>query len=293
MTTKDLEVISTQPASIESYADNLNQKLQMAQVLLKSGLLPNHYRTPEAVLTAILFGRELGFSPIKSLNSITVINGKPTLEAQALKSLAIAHGGKIKTVEWTDKVCSLECTRGDWTDSVTYTWEDASKAGLVGKDNWRRMPKPMLYARAVSTLVRNMFADVLGGLYSREEMQDSADAQIKEKTPVVLAQVSSTNDADDLPASWFIEAPQPTLEKQARDAIDGDDLKWLGDYVITTRCSFNGMAVRDAVAKDRKKLTGNLGKLNKLDREVVGAFLELVPTEDIVFEYAEEVENEG
>lgn len=287
--TTELATITNAPASIESYADNLAQKLSMATVLLKSGMLPTHYKSPESVLTAILYGRELGFSPIRALNSITVIQGKPTLEAQALKSLAIAHGGKIKTIEWNDNLCTLECIRGDWTDSVTYTWADATKAGLTTKDNWKRMPKPMLYARAVSTLVRNMFADILGGLYSREEMEDSSPVTIvRDVTPPKPLSVEE----DEIPASFFVkpivanpELPttktsSPSRSQQLKDAVDGNDIQYLGDWTITTRCSFNGVKVRDAYQQDGAKLRANASKLNADDKVAVTAFLDAI-TEDI------------
>lgn len=269
---KDLATLTDGPASIESYANNLSQKLSMAQVLLKSGMLPTHYRSPESVLTAILYGRELGFSPIRALNSITVINGKPALEAQALKSLAIAHGGRIKTVEWSDTVCTLECTRGDWTDSATYTWQDATRAGLVSKDNWKRMPKAMLYARAVSILVRNMFADILGGLYSREEM---ADETLVERPKVT--KIMPMPDGDDIPLH-FVSDPAKVLQ----NAIDGEDFDTIARWVITTRCSLQGQTVRDAYQADAKKLRENVEKLSDLDRKAVNAFLEVVEGDVVV-----------
>lgn len=269
---KDLATITDGPASIESYANNLSQKLSMAQVLLKSGMLPTHYRSPESVLTAILYGRELGFSPIRALNSITVINGKPALEAQALKSLAIAHGGRIKTVEWSDTVCTLECTRGDWTDSATYTWQDATRAGLVSKDNWKRMPKAMLYARAVSILVRNMFADILGGLYSREEMADETMVERPKVTKIM-----PMPDGDDIP-EHFTTDPAKVLQ----NAIDGEDFDTIARWVITTRCSLQGQTVRDAYQADAKKLRENVEKLSDLDRKAVNAFLEVVEGDVVV-----------
>jgi hypothetical protein len=269
---KDLATIAEGPASIESYANNLSQKLSMAVVLLKSGMLPNHYRSPESVLTAILYGRELGFSPIRALNSITVINGKPTLEAQALKSLAIAHGGRIKTLEWTDTVCTLECTRGDWTDSASYTWQDATRAGLTSKDNWKRMPKAMLYARAVSILVRNMFADILGGLYSREEM---ADETLVERPKVT--KIMPMPDGDDIP-EHFIRDPAKVLQ----NAIDGEDLEVLAGWVITTRCSLQGQSVREAYQADAGKLRANVSKLTDLDRKAVEAFLSTIEGDVVI-----------
>lgn len=274
--TKELDVIAHQPASIEGYAANLETKFEVAKLLLRSGMLPSHYKTPEAVLTAILYGRELGFSPIRALNSITVIQGRPTLEAQALKALAIAHGGIIKTVEWTDRVCTLECTRGAWTDSATYTLDDAAKAGLVNKDNWKRMPRAMLYARAVSIVVRNMFADVLGGLYSREEIEDEpvSISEVSEKKQKRSRQ--SPAPIDDSPA--WLEPPKVDRLAAIQNAIDGEDWFSVGNHVIETKCSLQGMTVREALDTKRETLVANLKRFtSETDHLAVKAMLDAFP----------------
>lgn len=161
------------PASIEGYSDNLQQKLHFCSIMLKSCMVPATYKTPEAILIAVLFGKELGFSPIRSLYSISVIQGTPTINAQAMKALAISKGAKIKAVEWTSEKCTLVFERGDWKEEVTYSIQDADAAGLTGKDNWKKNRKAMLYARAVSIGCRNQWADVLGGMYSTEELKDA------------------------------------------------------------------------------------------------------------------------
>jgi hypothetical protein len=161
------------PASIEAYSDNLQQKLHFCSVMLKSGMVPSTYKTPESILIAVLFGKELGFSPIRSLYSISVIQGTPTINAQAMKALAISKGAKIKATEWNENKCSLTFERGDWKEDVSYSIQDAESAGLAGKDNWKKNRKAMLYARAVSIGCRNQWADVLGGMYSTEEIIDA------------------------------------------------------------------------------------------------------------------------
>lgn len=205
------EILIQGEASLESYAHNIEQKIQIANILLRSGMLPQHYKSPESVITAILYGKELGFSPIRSLNTINVIQGKPTLSAEGLKSLAISHGAKIKTIEWTETICTLECSRGDWVEKLTYSWDDAKRQELTGKDNWRKMPKQMLYARCVSTLVRNMFTDVIAGLYSTEEMQDAIP--VKQEAKVIETKPEpqvSQKVLDDKP-EWM-DQPMPKAE---------------------------------------------------------------------------------
>lgn len=268
-------VVMSGPVSIESYADNINAKLQVASILLKSGMAPAHYKSPEAVLGAVLYGRELGFSPIRALHAINVIQGKPTLSAEGLKALAIQHGGKIQTVEWTSKACTLKCSRGDWVEQCTFSIEDAQLQGLTSKDNWKRMPKAMLYARCVSTLVRNMFADVIGGLYSYEEMRDSAQEKpnvVREEGRVIDVGTGEVIE-DDIPESFAPNATAAEVQK-VKDLIEAEDLSALGNHVISTKCSIQGMTVQDAIQENRGLVEEKLKYFKEADRMALQAFLD-------------------
>ncbi len=114
---------------------------------------------------------------MQSLQSINVIQGKPTISADGIKALVMSKGGRYETVEWTDEVCILKCHRGQHSETVSFSMEDAKLQGLADKENWKRMPKQMLYARCSSMLGRNMFADVIKGFYSTEEMIDTAQKE--------------------------------------------------------------------------------------------------------------------
>lgn len=158
---------------IIGYAQNLNQSLQFCAVLIKSGLVPQSFKTPEAAYVAILYGQELGFSPIQSLNSVYVIGGKPALEASGIKALIVSKGGTVRTEGWDATSCTLTMTRPGWTEQTsTYSIDMAKRAGLAEKDNWKKSPEAMVYARCVSILARNMFPDVLKGFYCKEELED-------------------------------------------------------------------------------------------------------------------------
>lgn len=268
---KENQLLVNGPISIESYADNLKEKLQVCQLLLRSGILPSHYKSEAAVLTAILYGKELGFSPIRALNSINIIQGKPVLSAEGLKALAIKEGAKIKTVEWDDKVCTLQCARSaDWVETFTYSLEDARRQELLSKENWRKMPKQMLYARCVSILVRNMFTDVIAGLYSIEEMEDARqEIPLSKKAAPINVIV-----ADELPESF--NRPPPSEAVATQDAIDGEDILALGAHLITTKCSFQGQSVREIVKQAPEKVLEFINKFNDIDKPAITAYMDAI-----------------
>lgn len=130
---------------------------------------------PEAVLAAMLTGHELGIGPMQSLGKIHVIEGKPAISAELMRALVLQAGHEL----WIDESTATKCTvagrrRGtDQISKVTWTMDDAKRAGLDGRQNWRKYPKQMLAARASSELARMAFPDVLAGVsYSVEELTD-------------------------------------------------------------------------------------------------------------------------
>lgn len=58
------------------------------------------------------------------------------------------------------------------TEYGVFTWSDAVTAGYAEKDNWRKHPRAMLYARAVAIGGRRIADDKLKGLYDKTELSD-------------------------------------------------------------------------------------------------------------------------
>lgn len=171
--------------SLQSYASDLQAKLQFCKLLLQSALCPKSFRSEGDVLACIIYGEEIGFTPMQALQSLYIVNGVPTLGAAGIKALIIKAGGHFETISWDSKHCKLKCFRGDWVEEFEYTIEDAQRAKLAGKDNWQNHPKQMLYARCIAVLGRNMYADALKGIQSKEVMQDDG----RQEDELVLEEV--------------------------------------------------------------------------------------------------------
>lgn len=168
-------------------------KYQMAGVLCKSGLIPSGLNTAEKVFVALQWGHELGLTPMVAVNNIAVINGKPTLSADimcAVVKRSPEYGG-IKWIEMSDKKAECEITRilpnGEKeTQKSCFTIEDAQNAGLAGRDVWKKYTKRMLKHRCLSYGLKDMFPDLLAGLYDPEEMESVQSETTTERnvTPV-------------------------------------------------------------------------------------------------------------
>lgn len=54
-----------------------------------------------------------------------------------------------------------------------FLWSEAIQAGLVDKDNWQKMPRNMMFAKAFGRGASRIGADVIGGLYLSTDIDDN------------------------------------------------------------------------------------------------------------------------
>lgn len=145
---------------------------EQAQSLVKTGFLPNAIKTPEQALAIILTGRELGIPAMAALNTINVIQGKPTVSPQLMLAL-IERSGQLEDVQIvsTDEGATVTMKRkGRTAHTETFGAVEAQRLGLLTKDNYRKQAAVMYRWRAVASCARVVFPDVILGLYTPDEM---------------------------------------------------------------------------------------------------------------------------
>jgi len=179
------------------------ESIEYATVLSKSNLVPKGFQgnAPD-ILLAMQMGMELGFSPIQSLQSICVINGRPSIWGDGVVALLLGSGEceYISDPEYTGDGNSRSCTvrvkrRGRPESVGVFTIEMAKKADLLGKSTWKNYTDRMLFWRAFSWPARKDFADVLKGIQVREEMQDYVDVTPEPQKAIAMPQRKSEADA--------------------------------------------------------------------------------------------------
>ena len=206
------------------------EMFDIAEKIAQSPLIPDAYRgKPTEAAIAMMYGAEVGLPPMTSLQRIVVINGKPTLDAQAMTAL-IRSAGHSLTGDATATEATATGKRQDTGDvmSVTFTIEDARLAGLVRQNGpWTKFPKSMLWARAVSQLARELFGDVLLGMsYVPEEMQAVED----DKPKSYVRQAYETNpvvemvEVDVLPPPPTLRPPPTAVPAMVADESTGEVL---------------------------------------------------------------------
>ena len=167
-------------------ADWLLDPAEIAQRIGGTDFVPRGLRdNPAAITAALLYGQEIGLGRMASLATISVIDGRPSLSAEAQRALILAAGHAV----WFEDSTATKCTacgrrRGEQQVSrITWTMDDAKRAGLAGKNNWRTYPRQMLQARASAELARAMFPDVIRGLYAAEELDGDGSTAAAEPSP--------------------------------------------------------------------------------------------------------------
>jgi hypothetical protein len=200
------------PTEVHSIVKGVDDALELAKHLLKSGMLPAAIRTPEAALVIILTGRELGIGPMMAFQKINVIQGKPTIAPELMLALARRQGllEDLK-IEDDGNKCTVTIKRkGNSPVSVSFSMADAESQGLAGKDNWRKMPAIMRQWRTIAAGCRLVFSDVIGGLYTPEELgaEMNEEGDVISVTPTVI-QESQPAEAKPEPVTAKVDKPTP------------------------------------------------------------------------------------
>jgi hypothetical protein len=208
-------VQTTAPARYEHSAGGLNtlayeptsldEGFRMAKILVDSGLTPRGVDTPQKAFLIMAQGRELGLSTMQALGNIYVVEGKVSLSSDLMAAMVLKSPicEYLRVVEMTAERATYSAKRkGGAEFRFSFSWEDATRAGLTGRATYKANPADMLRHRALSKCVRAVFPDVVSGLYTRDEVEDVIDVTPRASVAEVVQQAAAT-------------ATQPVIVEQA------------------------------------------------------------------------------
>lgn len=211
-----------------------DEAMAIAKRISESGLIPKAYQgKPSDVFACMLWCHTLGMPIMQGLQSITVINGRPSLWGDGLLAVVMSSG-KLEdfkeTIE-TDangiEVATCTVKRKGFASPVTWSFSttDARKAGLLSKPGpWQQYPKRMLQMRARAFALRSAFPDVLSGMACAEEMEDVEDSPRGDAPDVAPARkmparkpkkVEPDDVVDAEPVEHIEPEPEPVAELEA------------------------------------------------------------------------------
>lgn len=168
------ETTELEKAPVKTPDGALSERMQYAQALAAADLLPASYRRkPANVLLAMEYGHALGLDTVTAIQSVHVVDGKPTASAQLIGALVRRAGHRLR-VTGDDKHATAVIVRRDDPEfefKAEWTITRAQAAGLAGKGVWKQYPAAMLKARAITEVARDACPEALAGVaYTPEEL---------------------------------------------------------------------------------------------------------------------------
>lgn len=201
----------------------VEEAARMAQAVIAGNLAPSSYNNdPTKIMLGIMSALEAGLPPLYGLRQIAIINGRPTIWGDGAVAL-VQSKNLIAGIEqewvgdkpenpndlskWPDDygvVVRLKRRNQDGEYVGLFTVGMAKRAKLwlnAKKMPWLEHPERMLFNRARAFALRDGFADALGGIAIREEIEDMNETFIEDRHVAI-----------DLDAKAIEAPPLPTEE---------------------------------------------------------------------------------
>lgn len=236
----------------------------LGDIFVKSGFFKDTRDQYQAVVK-ILYGKELGFSPVVSMMGIHIIDGKPSISANLIGTLVKRSGRyNYRVIESTATRCEItffELNGSAWESAGTsvFTMDDAKQAGLTGKQNWQKYPKAMLYSRALSAGVKLHCPDVSASpLYVPEELgaEVNEDGEVLE-LPKSARNVERTTEETPIekPRAAAAKATPPPVTNVPQTDADVPALPPVSevDYITVGQAKNFAITFKNALRKELQK----------------------------------------
>jgi hypothetical protein len=198
-----------------------------------------------ATAACILTGREIGLGPMESLAKIHMVNGRPSLAAELMRSLVLRAGHFIKFTTLTDVKVTIEGKRAgedEWL-AVSWTTAMAVTAKVNSKDTYQQYPRAMLSSRATSELCRLIFPDALGGIsYTPEELEEPAPGVTLTRAKAIDSPTTKVARAK----TEKVEVEDPSFDDDEPASVDQELITDAQVRLVKTLFTKIGMKDRDA-----------------------------------------------
>ncbi len=237
--------IAIRPQNNMPSVTEINQLLDMCKVLAQA---PFYQKlTAGGVMAIYLTSRELGLPFMFALNGgLYNVDGKVTMSAQTMAMMITKAGHQAKVVTLTNEACEIHFIRSDRdednaTFKYSFTVKDAERAGLMHKDNWKKYPRDMLFARCMSAGAKKHMSDVLMNCYVPEELEDIKQYDSKVISVPAIQQVNNDSvQTEPIKISKDYESFGDKLTEKETDADAENFRDELAHLMLTQKACFRG-----------------------------------------------------
>ena len=213
-----------------------DQAWRAAKLFASSDLVPKDYRDKAAnCFIAMEMADRMGINPFAVMQNLCVINGRPAMEAKLIIALVNDSNLFVDPIEYEidgedphdDKYRVRAFAVMSKTGKTCYgpwiTWKMVKGEGWHSKSGskWQTMPSIMFLYRAASFFAKIYAPNITMGMQSREEMEDSIDAEYKQLSSRSLEQ--SVSSANGVISTGFRERGKPSPGRQRRTAAEVEE----------------------------------------------------------------------
>ena len=241
-------------------------------------------KVPNALLR-IALAESVGLSLGQAMSDIHDVEGRPCLSATAQLAVARRAGVRTRWLRCDAEVAEIQMLIPGDDAPVThrYTIDDAQRAGLTGRKNWRAYPDAMLRARCITAAIRAHCPEVLGGsVYDPDEIEGiSAPAPRRHPEAITIDQQEPPQQEPPAREQPPQEQPAPPAKSArpwqeiaasvlpaARVALLGDPSGWDRDQLQAEAKALRGGRWRDACASMIADLSGHGWDAAMIDGEL-------------------------
>jgi len=188
---------------------------QMATVVAKAGCFG--FKTMEQAAALMLVAQADGLHPAKAATHYHIINGKPSLTADAMLARFQQAGGRVNWEAYSDDAVTGTFSHAlGGSVSITWTIARAKKAGVGNLD---KFPAAMLRARCISEGVRTVYPGVIVGMYTPEEVSTFEQPIRTVEQPIRTLEIETVQET--APDSITLAPTMESLVLAFQDAVQG------------------------------------------------------------------------
>jgi len=234
---------------------SFEEAYRFANFIAESNVIPKEFqKSPANVMVVVQLGMELGVSPMQSIQSMYVVNGRPSIFGD-LPLAIVYRSGLLEQIEEQGDEKSSSCTvkrKGYPPITRTFSMAEAVRAGLPKRNpTYETYPKRMLQFRSRALALRDAFPDVLKGVWIREEHEEDEATDVTPHPTLQRPQPIAREEEK--------QGPEPSLRDVALPLIAGftketfPDPSWLNPY-MKALSKDDQLAVTVAFNAKRKEL---------------------------------------
>ena len=246
-TSKEPALVVRDDSEFSNFLDTarFNQLWRVAVAFSRTQLVPTHFQGhPDDCFVACQMAFRLKIDPLMFMQKSYIVHGRPGIEGQLKIALANKYGPFEGPIRWTfdtnghppkwctayavDKRTGDRCEYTlDWKTVQAEGWNKPGKNGFPSK--WETMPEKMFRYRSASWLIDLYCPDVVLGLATADELEESAgDLRALDITPKTLPQSPiDLVEPTPTPIDW------PTIAAAMSSKADPDLVRQFADETAT------------------------------------------------------------